>query len=52
MESKEERVLIPENLLAYKCEMCGECCGNWTIHIDKKTYELLGKAYEFDGKQQ
>lgn len=44
MESKEKKVLIPGNLITFKCEMCGECCGNWTIHIDKKTYELLEKA--------
>lgn len=30
-------VIVPNNILSFKCAMCGECCTGWKIEIDKTT---------------
>ncbi|MBI4651746.1 flagellin lysine-N-methylase [Candidatus Desantisbacteria bacterium] len=34
--------LVPDYLLKFKCQMCGECCSrDWDIEFDKKSYYKL-----------
>lgn len=41
-------VLIPGNLISFECEMCGACCKNWEIHVDKLTYETWMKSRDLN----
>lgn len=35
-------VLVPGNLIGFRCEQCGECCSaTWRIDIDRITYDKL-----------
>ncbi|WBW95460.1 flagellin lysine-N-methylase [Oceanirhabdus sp. W0125-5] len=39
----EYNVVIPNNILSFKCAMCGECCTGWKIEIDKITCNKIKK---------
>jgi len=37
--------LVPDYMLGFSCAQCGQCCQDWTVYVDKTSYERLQKAF-------
>lgn len=38
-----KKTFVPASVAAFKCIMCGKCCGGWQINLSKKDYDLIAE---------
>ncbi|NQT21679.1 MAG: YkgJ family cysteine cluster protein [Planctomycetes bacterium] len=37
--TSDQRVFLPELLVSFACDKCGECCSTWEIPVDRDAYD-------------
>lgn len=41
-----KNIFVPKAVTAFKCQMCGKCCGGWQINLSQKEYAFLEENIE------